>query len=66
MHTTHLARSFGSGALAVRPFPSALRSSAELASRHGLPVVSNRAFISSWLARRGKLAAAARLARKGV
>jgi hypothetical protein len=34
-------------------------------SRAGLPVVSNRAFISAWMARRERLAAASQLMRQG-
>jgi hypothetical protein len=66
MNTTpQLARSLGSGALGVRPFPSALSLPVGVQSRTGLPVVSNRAFISSWITRRGKIAGA-RFAPKGA
>jgi hypothetical protein len=36
---------------------------AGIQSRTGLPVVSNRAFVAAWVARRSALVAAARMAR---
>jgi hypothetical protein len=61
-----LVRSVVSGALAVRPFPATPRLPIGIQSRTGLPVVSNRAFISSWITRRSRIIAAAQLARKAM
>lgn len=52
-------------ALTVRPVSTSPRLPIGVQSRTGLPVVSNRAFISSWIARRSQIVAAAQLAKKG-
>lgn len=51
------------GALSSRRVPVETRMPAGLQSRTGLPVVSNRAFVAAWVARRSRLVAAARWAR---
>lgn len=47
----------------ARAYPTLPRSNAPHLSRAGFPVVSNRAFINAWTARRSKLVASAQIAR---
>ncbi|HVU36602.1 MAG TPA: hypothetical protein VHE61_24390 [Opitutaceae bacterium] len=61
---TPLVRSLVTGSLALRRLPSASRLPAGVSSRTGLPVVSNRAFVAAWTARRDLLVATARRARQ--
>ena len=64
MNTTRdFVRSAATGISTGRVFRAMPRSAASTLTRAGLPVVSNRAFITAWMARREKLIAAAHAAR---